>query len=489
MPYCKVILLDEVNCKIAGLEPPTIRKCINALKFVLPHARHLPSVKLGRWDGTVAFFSVGGGTQINLLPKILPIIEDEGYEIEIEDLRPHFELTIPQIEADVNKDFLWPKNHSRKPNQPIILEPHQVEVVNNFLNNPQGIQIAPTSAGKTIITATLCRLIEHLGRTITIVPNKQLVYQTLEDFELLGLDVGVYFGDKKDWGKQHTICTWQSLEVLQKASKKGLRDDDSDMQALMDGVIAIIVDEAHSSKADVLKNLLTRVFNKVPIRWGLTGTMPKEEYINMSIIGSIGNVINTIKATDLQERGVLSSCDIHVIQLQEDKKFGDYHEEYDYLVNNGERVELLAEFVKNIGQSGNTLVLVQNIKTGKRMEKLIEGSVFINGSVEVSDRKDEYDEVATSDNKILIATYGVASTGINVPRIFNLVLLEPGKSFIRTIQSIGRSLRRAHDKDHANIYDICSSTKYSKKHLTERKKFYKEAGYPFQVIKLDPKEL
>ncbi len=59
MPYCKVILLDECNCKVAGLEPSTIRKCVNALKFVLPHARHLPSVKLGRWDGTVAFFSVG----------------------------------------------------------------------------------------------------------------------------------------------------------------------------------------------------------------------------------------------------------------------------------------------------------------------------------------------------------------------------------------------------------------------------------------------
>lgn len=489
MPYCKIILQDEVNCKVAGLEPATIRKCINALKFTIPNARHLPAVKLGRWDGTVAFFSVGGGTQINLLPKIIPVIENDGYEIEIEDLRPEFTLNVPQIEADVNKDFLWPADHSRKPNQPIILEQHQVEVINNFLSNPQGIQIAPTSAGKTIITATLCRLIQHLGRTITIVPNKGLVKQTLEDFKILGLDAGVYFGDQKDWGRQHTICTWQSLEVLKKETKKGNRSEEEDLQALMDGVVAVIVDEAHSSKADVLKNLLTRVFNKVPIRWGLTGTMPKEEYIAMSIVGSIGEVINTIKATDLQERGFMSRCDIHIVQLQEDKKFKDYHAEYDYLVRNKTRLTTIAGFAANIADSGNTLILVQNIPTGEHLETMLPGSVFISGDVKVDERKEEYDEIAKSDNKIIIATYGVASTGINIPRIFNLILLEPGKSFIRTIQSIGRSLRMAHDKDFANIYDICSSTKYSKRHLTERKKYYKEAGYPFQVVKIDPNEI
>ena len=63
--------------------------------------------------------------------------------------------------------------------------------------------------------------------------------------------------------------------------------------------------------------------------------------------------------------------------------------------------------------------------------------MFINGAVKLDDRKEEYDEVKTSDNKIIVATYGVAAVGINIPRIFNLVLLEPGKSFTRVIQSIG----------------------------------------------------
>ena len=105
--------------------------------------------------------------------------------------------------------------------------------------------------------------------------------------------------------------------------------------------------------------------------------------------------------------------------------------------------------------------------------------------MKVNDRKEEYDDVAISDNKIIVATYGVASTGINIPRIFNLVLIEPGKSFVRVIQSIGRGIRKAEDKDSVEIWDITSTAKFSKKHLTERKKFYKEANYPFTIEKVD----
>ena len=99
-------------------------------------------------------------------------------------------------------------------------------------------------------------------------------------------------------------------------------------------------------------------------------------------------------------------------------------------------------------------------------------------------RKEQYREVATSDDKIIVATYGVAAVGINIPRIFNLVLVEPGKSFVRVIQSIGRGIRKADDKDFVQIWDITASSKYAKRHLTERKKFYKEAKYPFTIEKV-----
>jgi CRISPR/Cas system-associated endoribonuclease Cas2 len=64
-------------------------------------------------------------------------------------------------------------------------------------------------------------------------------------------------------------------------------------------------------------------------------------------------------------------------------------------------------------------------------------------------------------------------------------MLESGKSFVRVIQSIGRGLRMAKDKDFVTIYDICSDCKFSKRHLGARKTFYKEAGYPFEIEKID----
>ena len=92
-------------------------------------------------------------------------------------------------------------------------------------------------------------------------------------------------------------------------------------------------------------------------------------------------------------------------------------------------------------------------------------------------------EVAEVDDKIIVATYGVAAVGINIPRIFNLVLVEPGKSFVRVIQSIGRGIRKAEDKDFVQIWDITSTCKFAKRHLTKRKQFYKEANYPFTIEK------
>jgi superfamily II DNA or RNA helicase len=145
----------------------------------------------------------------------------------------------------------------------------------------------------------------------------------------------------------------------------------------------------------------------------------------------------------------------------------------------------ISKLIKKIAESGNTLVLVNRIDSGKFIVNELPDSVFISGAVKTKDRKEEYDEIKTSDNKVIVATYGVAAVGINIPRIFNLVLLEPGKSFVRVIQSIGRGIRKADDKDHVMIWDITSTCKYAKRHLTARKKFYKDAKYPFTQEKID----
>jgi superfamily II DNA or RNA helicase len=167
------------------------------------------------------------------------------------------------------------------------------------------------------------------------------------------------------------------------------------------------------------------------------------------------------------------------------KEFRSYQDELKYLVTDSDRMTYISNLCSNIKESGNTLILVNRIETGKFIIEQIPDSVFVSGDVKLAERKEEYDEVATSTDKIIVATYGVAAVGINIPRIFNLVLIEPGKSFVRVIQSIGRGIRKAEDKDHVQIWDITSSCRFAKRHLTQRKAFYKEANYPFSIEKLE----
>ena len=483
MSSCKLTIKDEVNIKVDGLSVETRRKIVNKLKFDLPYARHMPAYKLGRWDGTKTYFSIGGTGYLAHLDVILPIITSDGYEINVEDLRHPHEFKFTPVDENywANQGKTWPKGHPEA-GSPIKLRDYQYDVVNKFLENPQSLQEVATGAGKTITTATLSQLCEPYGRTMVIVPNKSLVVQTEEDYLNLGLDVGVYFGDRKELNRTHTICTWQSLNVL---DKKSFDDETLSLAEFTEGVNAIIIDEVHQAKAEVLTKLLTQNFKNCAIRWGLTGTVPKENWEFQGILASIGPVINHVSAHDLQEKGVLSNLHINILQTNDVQVFRSFADEYSFLVTDPTRLTWIANKIKELALSGNTLVLINRIDTGKQLIERIPEAVFVSGGMKLDDRKEEYDEIKTSDGKIIVATYGVAAVGINIPRIFNLVLLEPGKSFVRVIQSIGRGIRKAADKDHVEIWDVTSACKYSKRHLTERKKYYKEAKYPFTITKVN----
>ena len=481
----RLVIKDEVNVKFEDLDASTRRRCEQKLKYLLPYAYHVPAYRLGRWDGKVGFFTTAGATYLNLLDRVLPILDEEGWSIEIDDRRTPRDFQFTEVTEDTFAHIAWPEHHPAA-GQPIRLRDYQIECINRFLANTQGVQEIATGAGKTLMTAALSLTCEPYGRTLVIVPNKDLVTQTQQDYINLGLDVGVFFGDEKDLGHTHTIATWQSVNSLIKRYREGKSDVGPDV--LVDGLTALIVDEVHMAKADVLKQLLTGVFADVPIRWGLTGTVPKEEHEYLSLIASLGEVLHRLPASELQDMGVLSNCHVKVLQFDDAVSYNTYQEELTYLTTNSTRIDVLAETIKAIADTGNTLVLVDRVKCGEMLVERIEESVFVSGAMKSKNRKEEYDEVSQVDNKVIVATYGVAAVGINIPRIFNLVLVEPGKSFVRVIQSIGRGIRKAEDKDFVQIWDITSTAKFAKRHLVKRKKFYDEANYPHQTEKVKYKK-
>jgi hypothetical protein len=248
--HCKLIIKDEVNAKFEGLPAEVRRALVKRFSFELPYARHLPAVRLGRWDGRVNFFQLSGSTYINLLPDILPYLEDQGYDVELLDARDYqTHFTFDTITEQSYSHKTWPDKHQLA-GQNIELRPHQVTAINNFLSNPQSLQSIATGSGKTLITSILSQQCEQYGRTLVIVPNKSLVLQTEADYINLGLDVGVYYGDRKELGRTHTISTWQSMNSLLKKTQEG--DAEYTFYDFISGVVCVIGDECFDGDARVL---------------------------------------------------------------------------------------------------------------------------------------------------------------------------------------------------------------------------------------------
>ena len=142
MVSCRIVIQDEVNVKVENLPVEYRRKIANKLKFQVPYARYLPQYKLGRWDGNISFFGIGGTGYVNHLDIIVNTLVDAGVEIaEITDNRVKHDLSFDIIDENYWAGKTWPKGHPAE-GEPIVLRDYQVEVINNFLKNPQRLALS-----------------------------------------------------------------------------------------------------------------------------------------------------------------------------------------------------------------------------------------------------------------------------------------------------------------------------------------------------------
>ena len=332
----------------------------------------------------------------------------------------------------------------------------------------------------TNICAGITKAFVPHGKVITVVPRVDLVASTSGAYINGGIaDVGVFYGQEKHVAEA-TVTTWQSLVAKPE---------------ILSGCACLILDEAHLYSAKEMFTLLGGPAAKIHHRYGFTGTLPKEQINKQQLLAAIGPVIFSKAAYELQQEGYLSSCHIHVMETQEaidplnqmvtvGRAFVDHEQEFNWLLKDPGRLDWMAETIRTIASTGNTLVLMRLKHTSDELQKRISEAIQVDGRMGSSDRTDIYNAVNQGNNAILLATKGVASTGIDITHIYNVVMIEAGKSFTEVIQMIGRGLRKGGEKAHVDVWDICANTQFSRKHARERKKFYAENKYPFNVIKV-----
>lgn len=486
---------DQVKCLVNGLTAQDKDMLYKEFSVFIPTARYQSKYKLGMWDGKIHYFTLTNQTYVNLLPKIFEKLDISKYEVEY--VYPDEWLNDPDLGEEINEDFfapqVWYKGH-RLEGQPIKLEEHQVKIINTCINNHRCLIDSCTSSGKTIMSAALAKLCQPFGKVILVVPSQDLCIQSADEFKLLGLDTGIVGCGLREFNHNIIVCTWQTINSLERRTKGSKKVKENPLSAeelktLKSGVVALIFDECHQSKSTEIQKVITETFKDVPIKWGLTGTIPKEKSEYYCLLTSLGDKAVSVKSHELQEKGFMASCNINCIRLMDDAVFMDYEDEVNYLSTDDKRLSYIATLIKNIADSGNTLVLLNRIVTGEILERKLNNLgadvVFLQGSVSIKKRKEEYKEVNTVNNKCILATAQIAATGINIPRLFNLVILDFGKSFTRSIQSIGRVLRLAKDKTSANVFDISSILKYSRRHFNERIKYYDDEQHPYHIYKID----
>lgn len=492
-PECKIRLLNEVHVMVVGLRGEHYDIFYNKYAVHAPNYFFNPLYKLGQWDGKIRYFSRNGKTYLYLLDDILPRLVKMGYKVSIEDLR-----TTLAIQPDPITDQEYAHVGHIDTGDATVLRDYQVDGVNALIEHGYGILLASTGAGKTIICTALVDAYGKQGvRTLTIVPNQDLIRQTKADYIHYGLDVGEYSGTSKDLNHLHVVSTWQALKNNPK---------------IVTQFQLVLVDECHGARGTQLQKILTDHSSGIMFRFGVTGTLPKDPSELMSVHVALGPVRATVSAKTLIDRGVLAKLHIDVQQLEEDLEeeyaeaikswpgkpptirqfkdgyFPDFSAEKSYIHRSNTRNEWIADQLLEMQdkKKGNTLVLVDSISFGRKLAAMIPGAIFVNGQdvKKPAERAKVYQLFKDHDDLIVIATVNIAGTGLSIRRIFNLVLIDVGKSFIRVIQAIGRGLRTASDKDSVNILDICSDLKYGQKHLAERVKYYEEAQYPFKKHKI-----
>jgi len=486
MTTTRYIIIDKVNEVYLKIEADAdIRREIGEFfTFEVPGFKFMPQYRNRVWDGKIRLFNYASGKiYAGLYPYIKKWCEDNN--VQVVDGTKIQDTKVDDTKLD---------NLIKALKLPHEVRDYQREAFKYSVQKDRCLLVSPTASGKSLIIYlmlifNLLRLKDtKQDKILIIVPTTSLVEQLFKDFKDYGYNSErnvhkIYSGHEKETKKRVIISTWQSVYNLPKKwfEQFGM----------------IIGDEAHLFKAVSLTKLMTKL-EKCKYRIGLTGTLDGTKTHKLVLEGLFGTVNKVVSTSELQQKKQLADLKILCLVLQHDQtarhflKDKSYQEEMDYLVSNEKR----NKYIRNLCLSlqGNSLCLFQYVeKHGEILKELIEDKAqnrkvfYVHGGVEADVREDIRAITEKSDNAIIIASYGVFSTGVNIRNLHNIIFASPSKSRIRNLQSIGRGLRLKDNNSSATLYDIADDisyndkTNYTLQHFKERINIYNEEDFNYEI--------
>jgi superfamily II DNA or RNA helicase len=430
--------------------------------FFVPNYQFTPAYKNRIWDGKIRLADLRNFTIYHgLVPYIEKFCKDRDYKLEIDSaISTTQEFSVVEAQELISTLKL-----------PFEVRDYQLKSFINAVRSKRMLLLSPTASGKSLIIYLVLRYLMESGynRGLLIVPNISLVAQMYKDFEDYGWESSEYChtihgGKEKQANKFLFISTWQSIYTQPKEYFEQFE--------------FVIGDEAHSFKAKSLATIMVGCDN-AKYRIGTTGTLDGTQTHRLVLEGLFGPVYQSTSTSELIEQKHIADFNIKCLILKypenicKDSKKWTYQEEIDYIVSNPKR----NDFIKNLVLSldGNTLVLFQLVeKHGKNLFELIKTHAknrhvfFVYGGTDVEVRESIRTITEKESNAIIVASYGVYSTGVNIRNLHNIVFASPSKSRIRNLQSIGRGLRIGDNKTKATLFDISDDLRIGKRSFTVR---------------------
>lgn len=469
---------DEVFVRIV-CEPSISQELREHFSFRPPNYRYHPSYKAGYWDGYIYLFNPRSGLLYKgLIERVKDFCKSRQYQCEVEaslEVRGNVPL-------DVATQFFNDLNTGHEPRD------YQIETLHHAINHNRAVFLSATASGKSLSIYAIYRW--HKKKTLLVVPTINLLNQMGKDFVKYGYDGGkihsIKSGVTKDSDCPLIISTYQSIEKMPKAWFNQFE--------------MVIVDEVHQAKATSFKKIMENL-DKCKLRYGFTGTLDGSKTSEVVITGLFGPVKEIIDTKEMQDKGYASKSNIEVLVLEykdELRKLTNkftYPQETAFLLQYKRRLKFISKLANSL--DGVTLVLFNQVDTyGKPLFEDIKENArypvyYVTGGVK-GDVREEIRQIVLKDkNAVIAASYGVFSTGVNVPNINNIIFATPTKSRVRLLQSIGRGLRLHENKSECTIYDIADDlswkkhTNYGMKHLRERLKIYISESFKYKITKLE----
>lgn len=367
----------------------------------------------------------------------------------------------------------------------IELRDYQKDIVKEAIQVGRGIIKLGTGGGKTLTIASLLSSFyiskNEKMKCLLVVPDLGLVKQTYDDF----IQYGVPFKITKWTGSLDPDLTSNviiaNMGVIQSRYKDEKWIEDIDL---------LVVDECHKLKKG---NKICKVISKIKTnhKFGLTGTLPDSKIDEWNIVGKLGNVFYEKNSFELRAESYLTNAEIKILQIKYNSRpisnpnVNDFRNELDFIYISKFRNNIIKAV--SLKCNNNVLILVNHIAHGQSLFDHLLSNLpnrkvyFIKGEVEVDERARVIKEMENNDNIVCIAISAIFSTGVNIKNLHMIIFAAGGKSFIRTIQSIGRGLRLNPNKEKLTIIDLADQLEYSKSHAERRQEIYAQEKIQFKV--------